>query len=97
MSRDTTGSVGMPFIKNRWWLFDSVRMYDIRTDVLPFPSQRPTGQRQQSSMEHRYPVGLAGKFQESGELCLAVQRAEPLVPPRHRIHISQRSGELASD
>jgi outer membrane receptor protein involved in Fe transport len=42
MSRDTTGSVGMPLIKNRWWLFDSFRMYDIRTDVLSI--RRPNGQ-----------------------------------------------------
>ncbi len=34
MERDTTGSVGFPIIKDRWWLFNSFRMYDIREDNL---------------------------------------------------------------
>ena len=42
MSRDTTASIGFPIIKNRWWLFDSFRMYDIRTDILA--TRRPNGQ-----------------------------------------------------
>lgn len=42
MSRDTTGSLGFPIIKNRWWLFDSFRMYDIREDLLA--TRRTDGQ-----------------------------------------------------
>lgn len=34
MSRDTTGSVGLPLIKDRWWLFGSFQRYDIREDIL---------------------------------------------------------------
>ncbi|HEX4750006.1 MAG TPA: TonB-dependent receptor [Bryobacteraceae bacterium] len=34
MERDTTGSIGFPVIKDRWWIFDSFRMYDIREDIL---------------------------------------------------------------
>ena len=34
MSRDTTGRLGLPIIKDRWWLFGSFRRYDIREDIL---------------------------------------------------------------
>ncbi len=34
MSRDTTGSLGLPLLKDRWWLFGSFRRYDIREDIL---------------------------------------------------------------
>ncbi len=34
MSRDTTASLGLPLIKDRWWLFGSFRRYDIREDIL---------------------------------------------------------------
>ncbi len=34
MSLDTTASLGLPIIKDRWWLFGSFRRYDIREDIL---------------------------------------------------------------
>ena len=34
MSRDTTASLGLPLVKDRWWLFSSFRRYDIREDIL---------------------------------------------------------------
>ncbi len=39
MSRDTTASIGGPLIKDRWWLFGSFRMYDIREDILAIRRQ----------------------------------------------------------
>lgn len=34
MARDTSASLGLPLIKDRWWLFGSFRRYDIRQDIL---------------------------------------------------------------
>jgi outer membrane receptor protein involved in Fe transport len=34
MSEDSTASLGLPLIKDRWWLFGSFQRYDIREDIL---------------------------------------------------------------
>ncbi len=60
MSRDTTGSMGVPIIKDKLWLFGSFRMYDIREDIL---SVRTQSGSPVNDIDHQWNVDSRADYQ----------------------------------
>ena len=60
MARDTTGSMGVPIIKDKLWLFGSFRMYDIREDIL---SVRTQAGSPVNDIDHQWNVDTRADYQ----------------------------------